>query len=85
MSKLVSLDTRVGTDVSNVSSFDDLMDRSGFNFDIEIALTGESYVSGEETALMEAVEGKRAMPRFRPPFPAQVGLFGKPTNINKSK
>ena len=34
---------------------------------------------------MEAIEGKRAMPRFRPPFPAQVGLFGKPTNINNVK
>jgi NADH:ubiquinone oxidoreductase subunit F (NADH-binding) len=42
-------------------------------------------VSGEETALMEAIEGSRAMPRYRPPFPAQVGLFGKPTNINNIK
>ena len=58
---------------------------SGFDFDIEVALTGDSYVAGEETALMEAIEGKRAMPRFRPPFPAQVGLFGKPTNINNVK
>ena len=58
---------------------------SGFDFDIEVALTGDSYVAGEETALMEAIEGKRAMPRFRPPFPAQVGLFGKPTNINNGK
>ena len=58
---------------------------SGFSFDIEVALTGDSYVAGEESALMEAIEGKRAMPRFRPPFPAQVGLFGKPTNINNVK
>ncbi|MBI2935939.1 MAG: SLBB domain-containing protein [Chloroflexi bacterium] len=58
---------------------------SGFSFDIEVALTGESYVSGEETALMEAIEGKRAMPRFRPPFPAAVGLWGKPSNINNVK
>lgn len=56
-----------------------------FNFDIAVALTGESYVSGEETALMEAIEGKRAMPRSRPPFPAQVGLWGKPSNINNVK
>ena len=58
---------------------------SGFGFDIEVALTGDSYVAGEESALMEAIEGKRAMPRFRPPFPAQYGLFGKPTNINNVK
>ena len=58
---------------------------SGFGFDLEIALTGDSYVSGEETALMEAIEGSRAMPRYRPPFPAQVGVFGKPTNVNNVK
>ena len=56
-----------------------------FSFDIEVALTGDSYVAGEESALMEAIEGKRAMPRFRPPFPAQYGLFGRPTNINNVK
>ena len=58
---------------------------SGFAFDVEVALTGDSYVSGEETALMEAIEGKRSMPRYRPPFPAQVGVFGKPSNINNVK
>ena len=58
---------------------------SGFNFDIEVALTGDSYVAGEETALMEAIEGKRAWPRFRPPFPANAGLFQKPSNINNVK
>ena len=58
---------------------------SEFSFEIEVALTGDSYVAGEESALMEAIEGKRAMPRYRPPFPAQVGLFGKPTNINNVK
>ena len=58
---------------------------SGFSFQVEVALTGDSYVSGEETAMMESIEGKRAMPRFRPPFPAQVGLFGKPSNINNVK
>ena len=63
---------------------DNILD-TGWSFDIEVALTGESYVSGEETALMDAVEGKRAMPRFRPPFPAQVGVWGKPTNINNVK
>ena len=58
---------------------------SGFSFELEVALTGDSYVAGEESALMEAIEGKRAMPRYRPPFPAQVGLFSKPTNINNVK
>jgi NADH:ubiquinone oxidoreductase subunit F (NADH-binding) len=58
---------------------------SDYSFDLEVALTGDSYVSGEETALMESIEGKRSMPRYRPPFPAQVGLFGKPTNINNVK
>ncbi len=56
-----------------------------FSFDIEVALTGESYVSGEETALMEAIEGKRAMPRYKPPFPAAFGVWGKPSNINNCK
>ena len=58
---------------------------SGFGFHLEVALTGDSYVAGEESAMMESIEGKRAMPRYRPPFPAQVGLFGKPTNINNVK
>jgi NADH-quinone oxidoreductase subunit F len=58
---------------------------TGFNFDAEMSLVGESYVSGEETALMEAIEGKRAMPRYRPPFPAAFGVWGKPSNINNIK
>ena len=58
---------------------------SGFSYDLEVALTGDSYVAGEESGLMEAIEGKRAMPRYRPPFPAQVGLFGQPSNINNVK
>ena len=56
-----------------------------FSFEMEVSLVGESYVAGEETALMEAVEGKRAMPRFRPPFPAAYGVWGKPSNINNIK
>ena len=58
---------------------------TGFSFDMEVSLVGESYVAGEETALMEAIEGKRSMPRFRPPFPAAVGVWGKPSNINNIK
>ena len=58
---------------------------SNFSFDMEVSLTGDSYVAGEETALMEAIEGKRSTPRFKPPFPAASGLWKKPTNINNVK
>ena len=58
---------------------------SDFSFEMEVSLTGDSYVAGEETALMEAIEGKRATPRFKPPFPAAAGLWQKPTNINNVK
>ena len=58
---------------------------TGFGFDIEVALTGESYVAGEETALMEAIEGKRSQPRYRPPFPAAYGVWGHPSTINNVK
>ena len=58
---------------------------SEFSFDMEVSLTGDSYVAGEETAMMEAIEGKRSTPRYKPPFPAQAGLFQKPTNINNVK
>ena len=58
---------------------------SDFSFDIEVSLTGESYVAGEETALMDSIEGKRAMPRFKPPFPAAVGVWGKPSTVNNVK
>ncbi len=55
---------------------------SGFNFNLEIRKGAGAFVCGEETALMASIEGKRGMPRPRPPFPAQSGLWGKPTNIN---
>ena len=58
---------------------------SDFSFDMEVSLTGDSYVAGEETALMEAIEGKRSTPRYKPPFPAAQGLWKKPTNINNVK
>ncbi|MBO8136526.1 MAG: NAD(P)H-dependent oxidoreductase subunit E [Desulfotomaculum sp.] len=53
-----------------------------FSFDIEIREGAGAFVCGEETALMASTEGKRGEPRPRPPFPAQSGLFGKPSNIN---
>jgi NADH:ubiquinone oxidoreductase subunit F (NADH-binding)/NAD-dependent dihydropyrimidine dehydrogenase PreA subunit len=55
---------------------------SGFSFDIHIREGAGAFVCGEETALMASVEGKRGMPRPRPPFPAVAGLWGKPTVIN---
>jgi len=55
---------------------------SGFNFHIKIKEGAGAFVCGEETALMASIEGSRGMPRSRPPFPAQSGLWGKPTNIN---
>ena len=58
---------------------------SDFSFEAEVSLTGDSYVAGEETAMMEAIEGKRSTPRFKPPFPAAAGLWQKPTNINNVK
>jgi len=55
---------------------------SDFNFGIGIKEGAGAFVCGEETALMASIEGGRGMPRSRPPFPAQFGLWGKPTNIN---
>lgn len=55
---------------------------TGFEFDIEIRLGAGAFVCGEETALMNSIEGKRGMPRPKPPFPANSGLWGKPTLIN---
>jgi NADH-quinone oxidoreductase subunit F len=54
----------------------------GFAFDIEVRRGAGAYIAGEETALINSIEGKRAEPRNKPPFPAQSGLFGKPTAIN---
>jgi len=55
---------------------------SGFDFDIELRMGAGAFVCGEETALIASIEGKRGMPRSRPPFPATSGLWGKPTLIN---
>ena len=55
---------------------------TGFNFDINIRLGAGAFVCGEETALLESVEGRRGQPRIKPPYPASQGLFGKPTVIN---
>ena len=55
---------------------------SGFAFDIVLRRGAGAYICGEETALFESIEGKRGEPRNKPPFPVEVGLFGKPTVIN---
>jgi len=56
--------------------------KSGFDFDIKIKQGAGAFVCGEETALFQSIEGKRGMPRIRPPFPAEKGLWAKPTNNN---
>lgn len=58
---------------------------SGIDFDVVNLLGAGAYICGEETALMESIEGKRGLPRFKPPFPANFGVYGKPTNINNTE
>ena len=58
---------------------------SGVDMDIYGVLGAGAYICGEETALMESLEGKKGQPRFKPPFPANFGLYGKPTTINNTE
>src|ERR1700751_2159421 len=58
---------------------------SGIDVDIHHVLGAGAYICGEETALMESLEGKKGMPRFKPPFPANFGLYGRPTTINNTE
>jgi NADH-quinone oxidoreductase subunit F len=58
---------------------------SGFSFDIHTHLGAGAYICGEETALLESLEGKKGQPRFKPPFPAMFGLYGRPTVINNTE
>lgn len=58
---------------------------TGINIEIHNHYSAGAYICGEETALMNALEGKRGMPRFKPPFPANYGLYGRPTNINNTE
>lgn len=55
---------------------------SGFDFELHNHIGAGAYICGEETALMESLEGKKGQPRFKPPFPANIGLYGCPTTIN---
>ena len=58
---------------------------SGFNFELHDVLGAGAYICGEETALLESLEGKKGLPRFKPPFPAAFGLYGCPTTINNTE
>ena len=58
---------------------------SGFDFQLHAAHGYGAYICGEETALLESLEGKKGQPRFKPPFPASFGLYGKPTTINNTE
>ncbi|MFA7632943.1 MAG: NADH-quinone oxidoreductase subunit NuoF [Thiohalomonadaceae bacterium] len=58
---------------------------SGIDFDIDVHLGAGAYICGEETALLESIEGKKGQPRFKPPFPANFGLYGRPTTINNTE
>ncbi len=58
---------------------------SAFDFDLYAAHGYGAYICGEETALLESLEGKKGQPRFKPPFPASYGLYGKPTTINNTE
>lgn len=58
---------------------------SGFDLDIHAHLGAGAYICGEETALIESIEGKKGQPRFKPPFPASYGLYGRPTTINNTE
>ena len=58
---------------------------SGFSFQLHAAHGFGAYICGEETALLESLEGKKGQPRFKPPFPASFGMYGKPTTINNTE
>jgi NADH-quinone oxidoreductase subunit F len=58
---------------------------SGFDFDIHTHLGAGAYICGEETALLNSIEGRKGQPRYKPPFPAQYGLYGRPTIINNTE
>ncbi len=60
----------------------DILGKKGFDFDIQIRMGAGAYVCGEETALIESLEGERGEPRNRPPFPVDTGFFGRPTIVN---
>ncbi|MFT5521769.1 MAG: NADH-quinone oxidoreductase subunit F, partial [Enterobacterales bacterium] len=58
---------------------------SGFDYEIHNHIGAGSYICGEETALIESIEGKKGQPRFKPPFPANYGVYGRPSNVNNTE
>lgn len=58
---------------------------SGIDFELHNVIGAGAYICGEETALMESLEGKKGLPRFKPPFPANFGVYGRPTTINNTE
>lgn len=58
---------------------------SGVDVDLYVHLGAGAYICGEETALLDSLEGKKGMPRYKPPFPAQFGLYGRPTTVNNTE
>lgn len=58
---------------------------SGIDFDLDNCIGAGAYICGEETALLNSLEGKKGLPRFKPPFPANHGLYGRPTNVNNTE
>ena len=71
---------------TNLCQFDtDAITGQGFNFQLHASHGFGAYICGEETALLESLEGKKGQPRFKPPFPASFGLYGKPTTINNTE
>jgi NADH-quinone oxidoreductase subunit F len=58
---------------------------SGFDFELHTFVGAGAYICGEETALLESLEGKQGLPRYKPPFPANYGIYGRPSNINNTQ
>ncbi|MDD5659912.1 MAG: NADH-ubiquinone oxidoreductase-F iron-sulfur binding region domain-containing protein [Actinomycetota bacterium] len=71
--------------IKKTESFNDILKQKSFDFSIEIKSGSGAYVCGEETSLLESMEGKRGEARNKPPFPAQFGYLGKPTVINNAE
>lgn len=72
-------------DAENAGFLGDNIFKSGMNFHLYNVYGAGAYICGEETALMESIEGKKGQPRFKPPFPANFGIYGRPSNINNTE
>jgi len=90
MSHLLILDTRILQDIKQDCYYHQAYQAgligknacgSGYDFDVFMHRGAGAYICGEETALIESIEGKQGKPRLKPPFPADVGVFGCPTTV----